>query len=55
MIYKGRNRDTTWFAMIDQDWLAVKTAFETWLSDDNFDADGGQIRSLADIRSSPRR
>ena len=55
MIYKGRNRDTTWFAMIDQDWPAVKTAFETWLSDDNFDADGGQIRSLADIRSSPRR
>ncbi|MDE0942770.1 MAG: GNAT family protein [Alphaproteobacteria bacterium] len=55
MIYKGRNRDTTWFAMIDQDWPKVKAAFETWLADDNFDADGGQIRGLAAIRSDARR
>jgi len=51
VIYKGRNRDTTWFAMTDQDWPLVKETFETWLGDDNFDADGRQLRGLAQIRA----
>ena len=50
MIYKGRNRDTAWFAMTDQDWPAVKSAFEAWLADDNFCADGSQVRGLAELR-----
>jgi RimJ/RimL family protein N-acetyltransferase len=50
MIYKGRNRDTTWYAMTDRNWPAVKAAFEAWLGDDNFDADGRQQRALAEIR-----
>jgi RimJ/RimL family protein N-acetyltransferase len=50
MVIKGRNRDTTWFAMTDGDWPAIKTAFETWLAPDNFDASGRQIRGLAEIR-----
>lgn len=50
MIYKGRNRDTTWFAMTDQDWPALKAAFEAWLATDNFDADGQQLRALSEIR-----
>ena len=50
MIYKGRNRDTAWFAMTDQDWPAVKSAFEAWLADDNFRADGSQVRGLAELR-----
>ena len=50
MIYKGRNRDTAWFAMTDQDWPGVKAAFETWLADENFDQQGRQLRGLADIR-----
>ncbi len=50
MIYKGRNRDTAWFAMTDQDWPKVKAAFETWLADDNFDGQGRQLRGLKEIR-----
>lgn len=52
VIYKGRNRDTAWFAMTDQDWPHVKAAFEAWLADDNFDTDGRQSRGLAEIRES---
>lgn len=45
-VYKGRNRDTAWFAIIDQEWPALKAAYETWLDPANFDADGRQLRSL---------
>jgi RimJ/RimL family protein N-acetyltransferase len=46
-VVKGRNRDTAWFAMLDGDWPARKTAFETWLRPDNFDAGGGQRTTLS--------
>ncbi|WP_240200134.1 MULTISPECIES: GNAT family protein [Paracoccus] len=47
MIYKGRNRDTAWYAIIDQDWPAVAHAHETWLAPENFDAQGRQRQSLS--------
>ncbi len=50
IVYKGRNRDTAWFAIIDQDWPLVKAAFEKWLSKENFDAHGQQRASLASLR-----
>ncbi|HKR45275.1 MAG TPA: GNAT family protein [Paraburkholderia sp.] len=50
IVYKGRNRDTAWFAIIDQDWPLVKAAFEQWLSKENFDAQGRQRASLASLR-----
>lgn len=50
MIIKGRRRDTAWFSITDEEWPAVKKAFEAWLSEDNFDKDGKQIKSLKDIR-----
>jgi RimJ/RimL family protein N-acetyltransferase len=31
MIVKGRNRDTAWFAMTDEDWPRVRAHFEQWL------------------------
>ena len=31
VMYKGRNRDTAWFAIIDKEWPAVKAAYEAWL------------------------
>jgi RimJ/RimL family protein N-acetyltransferase len=34
MIIKGRNRDTAWFAMLDDDWPAVKTNMQRWLEED---------------------
>lgn len=45
-IYKGRSRDTAWFAIIDSEWQQTKAAFERWLSPDNFEADGNQISRL---------
>lgn len=49
LIVKGRNRDTAWFSMIDGEWPARKSAFERFLSADNFDADGKQKESLSSI------
>ena len=49
IVYKGRNRDTDWLAMIDRDWPAVKTRLEKWLSPDNFDENGQQIKALSDF------
>ena len=46
MIVKGRNRDTAWFSMLDSEWPARKAAFESWLSPENFDADGRQRTAL---------
>jgi len=50
-VYKNRNRDTAWFAVIDRDWPAIKKAYVNWLSKDNFDALGQQrtaLQTLAD-------
>ena len=49
-IYKGRNRDTAWFSILDREWPPLKAAFEAWLSPDNFDEAGNQRKSLAEIR-----
>ena len=47
-LYKQRNRDTAWFAIIDQDWPRVRAVFEAWLDPDNFDADGRQRTRLSE-------
>jgi RimJ/RimL family protein N-acetyltransferase len=31
MIVKGRNRDTAWYAVTDDDWPAVRSGLEEWL------------------------
>lgn len=49
--YKGRNRDTAWYAIIDADWPALDAAFTAWLAADNFDAEGRQRRGLGSFRS----
>ena len=51
IIYKGRNRDTAWYAMTDRDWPLVRAAFEQWLAAENLDPHGGQRRTLSEIRS----
>lgn len=50
MIVKGRNRDTSWFSLLDSEWPRAKAAFEAWLAPENFDADGRQKRRLETIR-----
>ena len=47
LVYKGRNRDTAWYSIVDKEWPARKAAFEAWLDPSNFAADGRQIRPLA--------
>lgn len=49
LVVKGKNRDTAWFAAIDKEWPALKAAYETWLDPDNFDQNGQQRESLADL------
>lgn len=49
IVYKGRNRDTAWFAAIDQEWPALQAAFEQWLDPGNFDANDQQRTHLADL------
>ena len=46
MIIKGRNRDSAWFSIIDQEWPTVKAALEDWLADENFDERGTQRKRL---------
>jgi len=51
-MYKGRNRDTAWYAMTDKDWPAIKAGFQAWLSPDNFDEQGRQRQRLGDLTRS---
>lgn len=51
--YKGRNRDTAWYAIIDREWPALDRRFQDWLAPENFDRDGQQIRSLKEMRQHP--
>jgi RimJ/RimL family protein N-acetyltransferase len=51
MVAKGRNRDTAWFAITDDEWPALRAAFEGWLAPENFDAAGRQRRRLAAFRA----
>lgn len=46
VINKGRSRDTTWFAMIGEEWPRLKAAYGTWLDPRNFDANGQQKQAL---------
>lgn len=50
--YKGRNRDTAWFSIIDSEWPRVRAEFERWLDPTNFDEAGTQrtpLRHVADL------
>lgn len=49
-LYKGRNRDTAWYAVTDREWPDLDLAFQRWLSPDNFDSNGVQLRSLRQMR-----
>lgn len=48
-VYKGRNRDTAWFSVIDREWPALRAAFERWLDPANFDEEGRQRERLSDL------
>lgn len=48
MVVKGLNRDTAWFAMLDQKWPRLRAGYERWLAPSNFD-ENGQQRSKLDL------
>jgi RimJ/RimL family protein N-acetyltransferase len=50
VMYKGRNRDTAWFSILDKEWAPIKRAFAAWLAPENFDDEGRQRVSLAALR-----
>ena len=47
--YKGRNRDTAWFALLDREWAPVERGFQAWLAPKNFDECGRQHNKLSDL------
>lgn len=50
VIYKNRSRDTSWFAMIQEDWPKEKQAYLQWLAEDNFDSQGVQLNKIEAFR-----
>jgi len=58
MIFKGMNRDTAWYSILDDEWPDVCSKLKTWLDADNFDAQGQAKQSLSTMmrqRKSSRR
>lgn len=51
MVTKGQSRDTAWFSIIDSEWPLIRATNEAWLSEENFDREGQQLKSLQAIRS----
>jgi RimJ/RimL family protein N-acetyltransferase len=47
MIFKGRNRDTAWCSILDDEWPDVREIMERWLAPSNFDQDGTAKTSLS--------
>jgi len=48
-VYKGRNRDTAWYAVMDSDWPRLCTAYRRWLDPANFDEHGKQRTRLSEL------
>lgn len=49
VIYKGRSRDTAWYAAIDSEWPELERAFVRWLDPRNFDERGNQRLQLSTL------
>jgi RimJ/RimL family protein N-acetyltransferase len=53
-VVKGRNRDTAWYAITDEEWPVIRDAFREWLAPENFDGDGSQKQDLKALIDAPR-
>ena len=47
IVYKGRNRDTAWYSIVDGEWPTLMEAYRRWLDPANFDEAGRQRERLA--------
>ena len=55
MVVKGRNRDTAWYAITDDEWPAIRAGFDTWLAPENFDREGVQKRPLRELIAAQKK
>ncbi|MFT5503812.1 MAG: RimJ/RimL family protein N-acetyltransferase [Gammaproteobacteria bacterium] len=56
MIFKGKNRDTAWYSILDDEWPEVRGNLETWLADENFDNDDAKTSLFDSMQNrSPSR
>jgi len=46
LIFKGKNRDTAWYSILDDEWPEVRAILANWLAADNFAEDGKSKSSL---------
>lgn len=53
LVYKGRNRDTAWFSIIDKEWPRLEKGFVEWLSVENIGEDGQQVETLGALMGNP--
>jgi RimJ/RimL family protein N-acetyltransferase len=51
MIFKGKNRDTAWYSILDDEWPEVRGILEAWLDRANFDEQGVARTSLFEMMS----
>ncbi len=54
MVVKGRNRDTAWYAITDDEWPPIRAAFRAWLEPDNQGGEHGQRRRLGELIAEAR-
>ena len=54
-VVKGRNRDTAWYAITEDEWPAIRLGYEAWLAPENFDGDAQQKQSLGELIRVARR
>jgi RimJ/RimL family protein N-acetyltransferase len=52
--YKGRSRDTAWFAVTIEEWPDRRQRLEAWLDPANFDQNGHQLRPLSTLAEPDR-
>ena len=52
-MYKGRSRDTAWFAITDEDWARIGPVIHGWLDPSNFDC-GRQLTALSELTAQVR-
>ena len=45
-VFKGRNRDSAWFSIVDKDWKKIKKGYQKFLRPSNFDKEKKQKKKL---------
>ena len=45
-VFKGRNRDSAWFSIVDKEWKKLKKGYINFLKSSNFDKKNKQVEKL---------